>query len=82
VQPAGNHQVQHQPEIATYTDGDTLADPPQFAHGTALYICNWRLHGSNQKSARQSNVLDRLSHDAGFKCADVGGDIRQFGHFH
>jgi hypothetical protein len=42
------------------------------------YIRNWRLYGSKQKSAGESHTLDRLSHEAWFKCTDVGGDIRQF----
>src|SRR5258708_40003 len=80
VQPASNHQVQHQPEVAVYADGDPLSDPSQFAHGAALHIRNWRLYGSKQKRARESNSLDRLPHDARFEGADVGGDVRQFGH--
>jgi RNA polymerase sigma-70 factor (ECF subfamily) len=80
VQPASNHQVQHQPEVAIHADGDSLADSPQFAHDAALHIGNWRLYGSKQKSARESNSLDRLADDAWFEGADVGGDIRQFWH--
>jgi hypothetical protein len=80
VQPASNHQVQHQPEVAIHTDGDSLADPSQFAHGAALGFRNWWLYGSKQKRARQSNALDRLGNDAGFEGTDVGGDIRQFWH--
>ena len=80
MQSASNHQVQHQPEIAFYTDGDSLADPPQFAHGAALYIRKWRVYGSKQKRTRESNALDRLGHDAWLERTDVGGDIRQLGH--
>jgi hypothetical protein len=80
VQPACDHQVQHEPEIAIYTDGDSFADAAQFAHGAALYILNRRLHCSKQKRARKPNSLDRLAHDARFKGADVGGDIGEFRH--
>jgi hypothetical protein len=80
VQPAGNHQVQDQPEIAFHSNRDSLADSPQFAHDPALDGCNWRLRGPQQEGARQSHSLDGLSDDSWFECADVGGDIRKFRH--
>jgi hypothetical protein len=80
VQPAGNHQVQHQPQIAFYSNRDTLADSPQFAHDAALHIRNGRLCGSKQKRARQAHSLDGLRDDAFLECTDIGGDIRQFRH--
>ena len=80
MEPAGNHQVQGEPEIAFYSDGDALADSPEFAHDTALHIGEWRLGGSKQERARHSNALKRLREDAWFECSDVGSDIRQFRH--
>jgi hypothetical protein len=80
VKPAGNHQVQGEPEIAFYSDRDALADSPEFAHDTALRIGEWRLGGSKQERARHSNALKRLREDAWFECSDVGSDIRQFRH--
>jgi len=80
VEPASNHQVQDEPEIAFYSNRDALADSPEFAHDAALRICEWRLDGSKQERARQSNALKRLPEDAWFECSDVGGDIRQFRH--
>src|SRR6266478_1785264 len=80
VEPAGNHQVQNEPEVASCCDRDSLADSPEFAHDTALRICEWRLRGSKQERARQSNAFKRLREDAWFECSDVGGDIRQFRH--
>jgi hypothetical protein len=76
VQTSSDHQVKHQPDVTIYTDRDSFANPPQFAHGAALNICNWRLHGSKQKRARKANPLDRLPNDPWFEGADVGGDIR------
>ena len=51
VQPPGNHQVKHQPEIAFDTDGDALADAPQFPHYVAFRGGNRRPCGSQQKGA-------------------------------
>jgi hypothetical protein len=80
VQAAGNHQVQHQPEIAFHSDGNSLADSPQLAHLAALHARNWRLRGPQQKGACQSYVLDRLPDDTGFKGGDIGGYVGEFRH--
>src|ERR1700674_2368850 len=80
VQPAGNHQVQDQPEITFYSNRDSLADRPQFAHDAALDGCNWRLCGSQQERAREAHSFDGLIDDSWFECADVGGDIGQLWH--
>src|SRR5258707_1357935 len=63
VQAAGNHQVQHQPEIAFYSNRDSLADSPQFAHDAALHMCKWWLCGPQQKRTGQAHSLDRLRDD-------------------
>jgi hypothetical protein len=52
MQPASNHQVQHQPQIAFYTNRDSLADSPKFTHDSALHILNRRFRGSKQKDTR------------------------------
>ena len=80
MEPAGNHQVQDEPEIAFDSDRDTLADSPEFAHDTALSIGERWLDGSKQKRGFDSNALKRLPEDAWFECSDIGGDIRQFRH--
>jgi len=82
VQPAGNHQVKHQPKIVLYSNGDALADSPQFAHHMALDTGNWRLCGSKQKGVSKSHSLERLCDDAWLEGTDIGDDIRQFRHAH
>jgi hypothetical protein len=80
VQPARNHQVQDEPKIAFHSNGDSLADSPQFAHNSAFDLRKGRLGGAKQKGAGESNSFERLRKDASFECSDVGGDIRQLGH--
>jgi hypothetical protein len=63
VQAAGNHQVQHQPEIALHSDGYSLADLPQFTHNTAFGLRNWWFRGTKQKRICQPYLLDRLRDD-------------------
>jgi len=82
VQPAGNHQVQHEPEVTFYSYRDSLADSSQFAHDAAFHFDKGWLCGSKQKRARQSYSLDRLRKDAWLERCEVGGNIRQFRHAH
>jgi hypothetical protein len=76
VQPAGNHQVKYQPQVAIYPNCDALADSSQFAYYPALNVRNRRLCGSKQKGACQSHFLQRLSNDSFSESADIGFDIR------
>ena len=80
MQPAGNHQVQHQPEIAFHSNRDALADAPQFSHHPSFHIRYRGLHGAQQKRTGQPHLLDPLSDDARFERGDVSGDIGQFRH--
>src|SRR5882762_2177304 len=80
MQAAGNHQVQNEPEIAFYSDGDSLADSAQLDDWATLDVGNRGLRGSKQKKTGQAHTLDWLREDARLKCADVGGDVREFRH--
>jgi hypothetical protein len=80
VEAAGDHQMQHEPEIAFYSKGETLADSPEFADDAALDIGKWWLRGSKEKRAAQAHTLDWLPNDSRFKCSDVGDDVRKFRH--
>src|SRR5882762_7717592 len=80
MQAAGNHQVQNEPEIAFYSDGDSLADSAQLGHRAALDVGNRGLRGSKQKKTGQAHTLDSLREDAWLECGDVGGDVREFRH--
>src|SRR5260370_25017468 len=64
VQPACNHQVEHQPKIAFYSNRDALADSPQFAHDAALHTCNWRVRGPEQKKTRDPHSIPLPRHYA------------------
>ena len=80
MQAAGNHQVQHQPQVALQTDRDAFADAPQLPHRTPLRTRERWLHRPQQKWARDAHLLQLLSDDARLKRTDIGGDIRQLRH--
>jgi hypothetical protein len=80
VQATGNHQVKYQPKVVIQTKYDSLSDATKLAHGPAARVFNRRLGSSQEKWAIQPYALQRLAYDAGFECANIGGDIWQFRH--
>src|SRR6185437_6340039 len=61
VQPAGNNQVQHQPEIVIDSDGDALANAPQLAHNAAFDFRQRRLRGAQHEWTGDAHALKRLA---------------------
>ena len=80
MQAAGDHQVQHQPEVAIQADGDALSHSPQFAHGSSRGFREGGRGGSKKKRAGQPDAFERQAHHARFQRCDVSRDVRQFGH--
>src|SRR5437867_1167147 len=74
--------MKHQPEIAFYSNGNTFANPSQFADGAARHTRKRWLRRSQEKSARQPDSLQRLADDAGFESADIGSNVWQLWHRH
>ena len=80
MQAAGDHQVQHQPEVAIQADGDALSHSPQFANGSSRGFRERRRRGSKKKRAGQPDAFKRQPHHARFERCNVSRDVRQFGH--
>ena len=80
MQPAGDHEVQNEPEIAFDADGDSLSDSAQFANCAALCERERRLRGAKQKEACEADAFEALADDARFECADVRRDVRKLRH--
>jgi hypothetical protein len=80
VQTTGDHQMQDEPEIAIHSNGDAFADAAKFADDTPFGIGKWRLGGSEEEGARDSNAHKRLANNAGFEYGEVGGDVGEFWH--
>jgi hypothetical protein len=80
VQPPGNHQVKHQPEIAFDADSDALTNTAQLQHYSTFSGSNRRACRSQQKGARNPDVFQRLPRNARFQRADIGRNVGQFRH--
>ena len=80
VQATGDHQVDYEPEIALYADGDALADAAQFAHDAPFCFGDGRLGSAKQECAGDTNVIEALAENASLDRGDVCGDVGQFRH--
>ena len=80
MKAAGNHEVNHKPEVAFEAEGDALADAAKLADGFPLDGRDGRVGGAEDKDAPQADALERLAKDARLERGEVGGDVGKFGH--
>ncbi len=64
MQSAGDHQMQHEPEIAIESEGDSLTDSTQLSHSAPLRVFHWSQHRAQQKWTGETNLLQRLADDS------------------
>ena len=80
MKAAGNHQMQHQPEVPFYSNPYAFADPPQFTHSAPFHFGDRWFCSAKQEGTCQPYVLDWPPYDPRFKGVDVSNDIGQFRH--
>jgi len=80
MQPAGDHEVDDQPQIVVESNGDTLADSLKFAYRMSLNIAKGRLRRAQYEGVAQAHALKGLTGNARLERAQVGFDIRELGH--
>ena len=80
MKTAGDHQMQHHPEIACKANGDAFPDPAEFAYGLPLEGLDRGLHGTQQKGAGHACMLEPLAQNAGLERAEIGGNVGQLRH--
>ena len=80
MEPPGNHQVQHQPQLLINSNRDSLADATESPNRAPFNCTQRRIYRTQQEHGSQPDALQRLTHDPRFKGSDVCRDIRQFRH--
>jgi hypothetical protein len=80
VQAAGDHQVQHQPEITLYSERYAFADPPQITDNATFHFYDRRLRRAKQKRTCQAYTVNRLRNNAGLERVNIRGDVGQLRH--
>ena len=76
MQASGNHEMNHQPEIAFQPDRNSFSDPSYSLDGAPLHRFDRRLHRSQQEGASEPKVLKPLAHNARLQRSQVRGNVR------
>ena len=64
VEPPGDHQVQHQPQLVVQPQGDPLADAADLPDGLAARRIERRIEGPDEERAVDPDPLETLADDA------------------
>ncbi len=80
VQPAGDHQMEHDEQLVVEADDDALAEARQPAHGPATKGGDRRVDGAQHEGVSEPDILQRPTRQAALQRLDIGGDVGQFGH--
>ena len=80
VQPARDHEMQHEEQVVVELEDDALAEPAQAADRLAEDGVDRRVEGAEEKRIGEPDLRQRLADDAGAEAVDVGDDVGKFGH--
>lgn len=80
VEPACDHEMQDEEEIAVEFEDDAFAEPTQTADGLAEHGVDGRIVGAEQEGIGEPDLHERLADDARAEGVDVGDDVGKFGH--
>src|SRR5216683_5491577 len=61
VKAAGNHQMQHEPEITFETDANPFTQATQLDHLATFHACDWWRCRAQQKRRCNLHAFERLS---------------------
>src|SRR6266851_6665793 len=80
VQPAGDHQVQNQPEAVFEADANALSEPAQTRDLLPFCAADGRSHGAEQERADNAHAFERLAENTLLERLDIDNDVRQLRH--
>ena len=80
MKSAGDHQVQHEPEIIFEAKTDAFAQPAQLHNPFSFDTREWRFRSAQQERRRNVRTFEPSILNSFLKRPDVGDDVRQFRH--
>jgi len=80
VQPPGDHQVEHEKEIALELENDAFPYPPEPDNPSSFDLPQRRLDRTNQERARDAHGLEAPADDSRLERLEVRDDVRQLRH--
>src|SRR5262249_9412645 len=79
-EPAGNHQVEHQEQVAVEAEHDSLTQAAQPEDAAALEFARRRFDGSDDEGVPQAEAIETRPRGARDERLEVGSDVRQLRH--
>jgi hypothetical protein len=80
MQPAGDHQVQNQPQISLEAEADPFAKPPQLDNLFAFYTGQRRYGRPQKKRTCKTDAFENTALDSFLESLDINNDVRQLRH--
>jgi len=80
MKPAGNHEVQHEPQITFEAEADAFTQPAQLHNPFAFDTREWWFRSTQQEKRRNVGALEPSILNSLLERLDVGDDVRQFRH--
>src|SRR6266699_1115068 len=80
MQPAGDHQMQDEPEAVFEADANALSEPVQTRDLLPCCGADGRSDGAEQKRAHDAHAFERLAENTRLARLDIDNDVRQFRH--
>jgi hypothetical protein len=76
MKPAGDHQMEHQPEIVFHPNRDPFSDSFQITDDATFHFANRWFSSAKQKRAGDSNSTQWLTQYSGLQCFEISDNIR------
>jgi hypothetical protein len=80
MQPAGNHQMNHQPVIVLEAERDAFPNPFQLHYPLAFQRGDRRKRGPQHEHVRDEDAFENTSHDPTLERLQINRDVRQLRH--
>jgi hypothetical protein len=81
VEPAGDHQVQHEKEIAFEREDDALSDAPKIRDTPPVRLRQRRIDGTQEKRRADADGDEAMPDHSGFQSVEIRDDVRELGHW-
>ena len=80
MKPAGNHEVQHEPQVTFEAEADAFTQPAQLHNPFAFDTREWRFRSAQEERRRNVRAFEPSILNSFLKRLDIGDDVRQFRH--
>ena len=80
AQAAGDHEVQHEEQLALELEDDTLADSANAQDSLPFRRSDGRGDAAQHEGVQEAHALERAPREAAFQMLDIDDDVGQLRH--